>query len=306
MFNKNKRTMNNIKNQFSIKDLENISGIKAHTIRIWEKRYNILEPMRTDSNIRYYDTENLQKLLNITLLHNYGYKISRIAKIQETEIPKIVNQIITEKSKKNHAINDFKLSMMNFDQQLFLQTYQNLLSNKSFKEVFFEIFILLLEEIGYLWQSNTITPAHEHFISYLIKQKLLVETEKLQIVNALPDTKVYILFLPENEIHELGLMFINYELLSKGYRTIYLGESIPVENLKEMKKYYDEIVFISHFTIQPQRDQLDSYVEEIRTNILDTNTSFWIFGRLAAHINLENDTNYIKIFESLKDLTENV
>lgn len=306
MFNKNKRTMNNIKNQFSIKDLENISGIKAHTIRIWEKRYNILEPMRTDSNIRYYDTENLQKLLNITLLHNYGYKISRIAKIQETEIPKIVNQIITEKSKKNHAINDFKLSMMNFDQQLFLQTYQNLLSNKSFKEVFFEIFILLLEEIGYLWQSNTITPAHEHFISYLIKQKLLVETEKLQIVNALPDSKVYILFLPENEIHELGLMFINYELLSKGYRTIYLGESIPVENLKEMKKYYDEIVFISHFTIQPQRDLLDSYVEEIRTNILDTNTSFWIFGRLAAHINLENDTNYIKIFESLKDLTENV
>ena len=164
--------MNNVKNVFSIKDLENLSGIKAHTIRIWEKRYNILEPMRTDTNIRLYDLKNLQKLLNIVLLHDYGYKISRIAKYKEDEIPEIVNTIISKKSAKSHAIANFKMAMINFDQTLFFNTYDKLLSEKSFREVFFEVFIPLMNEIGLLWQTDTVTPAHEHFITYLIKQKL--------------------------------------------------------------------------------------------------------------------------------------
>jgi DNA-binding transcriptional MerR regulator len=127
--------MNSVKNIFSIKDLENISGIKAHTIRIWEKRYNVFAPLRTESNIRYYDLSNLQKLLNITLLHNHGYKISRISKIPDEKIPEIVREIITTKSVKNHAISAFKMAMINFDQTLFFKTYDELLSEKSFREV---------------------------------------------------------------------------------------------------------------------------------------------------------------------------
>ena len=137
--------MNNIKTIFSIRDLENLSGIKAHTIRIWEKRYNVLEPMRTDSNIRYYDIDNLQKLLNITLLHNHGYKISKISKLSDEGIPVLVREIISQKSARHHAINAFKMAMINFDQQLFANTYSSLLGEKSFRDIFYQVFIPLLE-----------------------------------------------------------------------------------------------------------------------------------------------------------------
>src|SRR6476660_1328265 len=146
--------MNNIKNVFSIKDLENLSGIKAHTIRIWEKRYNVLQPMRTDTNIRYYDTDALQKLLNITLLHNHGYKISKISKLDEQRIPEMVNDIISRKSVGLHAVNAFKVAMMQFDQALFIETYDRLLAEKSFSEIFYEVIVPLMEEIGFLWQTN--------------------------------------------------------------------------------------------------------------------------------------------------------
>ena len=120
--------MNNIKSVFSIKDLENLSGIKAHTIRIWEKRYAILQPMRTDTNIRLYDLASLQKLLNITLLHDYGYKISKIATYPQEKIPSLVREIISSKTAKSHAISEFKMAMMNFDQELFFNTYNWLIA----------------------------------------------------------------------------------------------------------------------------------------------------------------------------------
>ena len=157
--------MNNIKTTFSIKDLENLSGIKAHTIRIWEKRYSLLEPMRTDTNIRLYDIQNLQKLLNVVLLTSFGYKISRISKLSSTEIENFVRKVQNEKTANNHALSAFKMAMLNFDQQLFLNTYDELLSEKDFSNIFLETFIPLLEEIGVLWTTNTISPAHEHFIS---------------------------------------------------------------------------------------------------------------------------------------------
>jgi DNA-binding transcriptional MerR regulator len=151
--------INNIKTVFSIKDLENLSGIKAHTIRIWEKRYNILEPMRTDTNIRLYNLTSLQKLLNITLLHEYGYKISKIATFPEEKIPQLVREIISMKNSQNYAINSFKMAMMNFDQELFFNTFDWLISEKSFQQVFKEHFLPLLKELGLLWQSQTISPA---------------------------------------------------------------------------------------------------------------------------------------------------
>ncbi len=133
--------MNNIKSQFSIKDLENLTGIKAHTIRIWEKRYNLLEPKRTDTNIRYYDLESFQKLLNVSYLNNNGYKISKIATIKEKEIPNLVREIASQSNVESHAINAFKLAMMNFDQTLFYQTYEAILEEKAFDDVFFHVFI---------------------------------------------------------------------------------------------------------------------------------------------------------------------
>lgn len=299
--------MNNVKNVFSIKDLENLSGIKAHTIRIWEKRYDVLEPMRSDTNIRSYDIRNLQKLLNIVLLHNYGYKISKISKLSQPEIHKLVNEIISEKSAKNHAISTFKMAMMNFDQALFFNTYNKLLSEKSFKEVFYTVFIPLMQEIGFLWQTETISPAHEHFITYLIKQKLLINTEKVQILEPTKNDKIFVLFLPSNEIHELGLMYLNYEILLNGYQSIYLGESIPIESLIDLKNYFENITFVSYFTVEPKQEEINDYIKEFDTKILkDTTHEALLIGRMTEFIDAKELSSTIKIFSSIEELTNNL
>jgi DNA-binding transcriptional MerR regulator len=298
--------MNNIKSIFSIKDLENLSGIKAHTIRIWEKRYNVLEPMRTDTNIRYYDLASLQKLLNITLLHNHGYKISKISKITADKSPLMVKEIINEKSVKHHAINAFKLAMMNFDQAMFFKTYDSLLSNKSFKDVFFEVFIPLMQEIGLLWQTDTITPAHEHFIIYLIKQKLLVQTEKIQVKEAVYNDKVFVLYLPMNEIHELGLMYLNYEIISFGYKTIFLGESVPTESLKNILSYFDNPVFLTYMTVEPDKDSINDYLKEVHNEVLSVNDSkLWAVGKNTEFIDKEQHPNVI-VFNSISEIVNNL
>ena len=295
--------MNNVKNVFSIKDLENLSGIKAHTIRIWEKRYNILEPMRTDTNIRLYDLKNLEKPLNIVLLHDYGYKISRIAKYKEDEIPEIVNTIISKKSAKSHAIANFKMAMINFDQTLFFNTYDKLLSEKSFREVFFEVFIPLMNEIGLLWQTDTVTPAHEHFITYLIKQKLQINTEKHQILSPKFNDRVFVLYLPSNEIHELGLMYLNFEILQHGYRSIFLGESIPLDNLKDLKNYFNNITYITYLTVEPNKEEINPYIVALNNEILnDSSTELWLIGRMVNYIEEKNITSKTSVFKSISDL----
>lgn len=298
--------MNSVKNTFSIKDLENLSGIKAHTIRIWEKRYNVLEPMRTDTNIRFYDLAALQKLLNITLLHDYGYKISKISKMPPEKIPALVREIVSEKSAKNHAISSFKMAMMNFDQNIFFNTYNTLLSEKTFREVFFEVFIPLMEEIGFLWQAETITPAHEHFISYLIKLKLLTNTEKIQSQVPTKDDRIFVLYLPLNEIHELGLMYLNYEILHGGYKTIYLGESVPVDSLKDLKKYFDNITYVCYMTVEPEKSEINNYIKELKEEILDDTSELWLMGRMTEYVDSKNLNSNIKIYKSINELVENL
>ncbi len=294
--------MNSVKNTFSIKDLENLSGIKAHTIRIWEKRYNVLEPMRTDTNIRFYDLLALQKLLNITLLHDYGYKISKISKMPQEKIPELVREIVSVKSAKNHSISSFKLAMMNFDQNLFFRTYNTLLSEKSFREVFFEVFIPLMEEIGFLWQAETITPAHEHFISYLIKLKLLVNTEKIQRQAPTKEDRIFVLYLPMNEIHELGLMYVNYEILNSGYKTIYLGESVPLNSLKDLKKYFDNITYVCYMTVEPEKAAINNYIQELKEQILDETSELWLMGRMIEHVEPKHLNTKTISFKSIDEM----
>jgi DNA-binding transcriptional MerR regulator len=296
--------MNNIKNIFSIKDLENLSGIKAHTIRIWEKRYNVLEPMRTETNIRTYDLTNLQKLLNITLLHNHGYKISKISKLSPEKIPQLANEIISDKSVKHHAISAFKMAMINFDHTLFFNTYNNLLSEKSFREVFYDVFIPLIQEIGFLWQTDTISPAHEHFITYLIKQKLLTNTEKIQIKAPTKTDRIFVLFLPMNEIHELGLMYLNYEILCLGYKTIYLGESVPIDSLIDLKKYFDNITYICYTTVEPNKNEINNYIQKFNEEILDKTSTLFLIGRMIENIDRKHLSEKNTIFISIKELVE--
>lgn len=306
LFNFYPKSMNTPKNVFTIKDLENLSGIKAHTIRIWEKRYSILTPARTESNIRLYDMHALQKLLNICALHSYGYKISTIAKLPEEKIPLMVREILNNKTLNSHVLNNFKLAMMNFDQQLFFNTYNNLLNEKSFKEIFYGCFIPLLEEIGMLWQTDTITPAHEHFISSLIKQKIFTNTEKLQSIAPTKTDRVFVLYLPDGEIHEIGLLLINYELALNGYKSIYLGESMPLRTVKNLKNYFDNITFITYLTTHPATSEVNNYIETVKQELVDEDdqTEFYVFGRSAAAINPNLLNDRIKTFASLNEFSQ--
>ncbi|MBO0324272.1 MerR family transcriptional regulator [Muricauda sp. CAU 1633] len=299
--------MNNVKKSFSIRDMENLSGIKAHTIRIWEKRYNLFSPERTSTNIRTYSIGSLQKLLNITLLYNSGYKISKIAKLDESQIPMMVKEIVAQNSKKSHALNAFKLAMLNFDQSLFLKTYNSLLVERSFRDVFYEVFIPLLNELGLLWQTDTISPAHEHFISNLIKQKIYIQTEKLQFEEPSKKDKVFVLFLPENEIHELGLLYINYEITLRGYKSIYLGQTMPMENLSDLLKYYNNIHFVSYFTVAPTPNELKTYMERFST-ILETSpdSRLYVLGHQIRHATADTFPDTVKAFNSIEQLLESL
>jgi DNA-binding transcriptional MerR regulator len=288
---------------FGIRDLENLSGIKAHTIRIWEKRYGLLNPERTETNIRTYSLQSLQKLLNVTLLYNNGYKISKIADIPEDQINQRVREIVAQNSVKSHAINAFKLAMINFDQSLFQKTYSGLLAEKSFREIFWEVFMPLLHELGLLWQSDTIGPAHEHFITHLIKQKIYTSTEKLQALEPSREDKVFVLYLPENEIHEIGLLFVNYELVLRGYKTIFLGQTIPLESLVDLKKYYEELLFLSYFTVTPTKENLDKYLQEFQDYLAsDSPTNLWILGRQTEHLAEKELPDTIRIFSSIEHM----
>jgi DNA-binding transcriptional MerR regulator len=293
--------LNNIKQDFTIKDLENISGIKAHTIRIWEKRYNLLQPSRTDTNIRYYSPENLTKLLNIVLLNNNDFKISKIAAMTDDEILLKSRELAFSDAINDEAINSFKVSMYQFDKILFNNTYNTLLHKKTFREIFKDVFIPFLEQIGLLWHTDTLLPAHEHFISNLIAQKILSNTEKLQY-NITNTNKTYVLFLPENEIHELGLLYLNYELVLRGFHTIYLGQSLPLNNLNYFLESEREICFVTSLTIQPYDDKIEEYFKEIDDVMADTKNKFIATGRKIQKIRHLNLKTNIQLFDTIADL----
>tara|TARA_R110002051_G_scaffold324970_1_gene424850 strand:- start:17867 stop:18769 length:903 start_codon:yes stop_codon:yes gene_type:complete len=295
--------MNNVKKTFSIRDLENLSGIKAHTIRIWEKRYHLFSPERTTTNIRTYSLKSLQKLLNITLLYNNGYKISKIADLSETEIPETVKEVISKKTVKNHAINSFKMAMINFDATQFSSTYNKLLEESSFRDLFYEVFIPLLNELGILWQTDTISPSHEHFITNLIKQKIIINTEKLQSTEPSKTDKTFVLFLPDNEIHDIGLLYLNYEITLRGYKTIYLGQTIPIESLKDLMGYCSNVHFISYFTVEPNKNKIHKYIETFNTKIGENyDFTLWILGHQTQFLKEEDLTPHIKKFNSLEKI----
>jgi DNA-binding transcriptional MerR regulator len=293
--------MNKVKTIFTVKDLENLSGIKAHTIRIWEKRYQVLAPQRTDNNIRLYKNEDLQRLLNVSFLNNFGYKISKIASLSIEECNDLVKSIYNESSKKELAINDFKIAMMNFDAKLFHENYNQITQNLSFKDVFYSILIPLLDEIGLLWQTSTIKPSHEHFISYLIRQKLSSKIEELQLETTINKDKVIVLFLPESEVHDLGLMFINAELIKKGYKTVFLGEDIPIDDLIDFKNHFDEIIFLSYLTVSPTTELVDEYVASFEELVLkDTNSQLWLLGKQVEH--LQSHSKNVFKYSGIEDL----
>ncbi|MFT4678666.1 MAG: DNA-binding transcriptional MerR regulator [Flavobacteriales bacterium] len=290
---------NKIKNSFTIHDLELLCGIKAHTIRIWEKRYDLLSPERLNRNIRMYSLADLQKLLNVTALYEQGYKISKIAELDETELSAEVKTVALEEVSSNHRINSLVISMYTLDERLFEEIYADLISQVSFEKVFFQTYLPLMKHIGVLWQTNVILPAHEHFISNLIFQKVLLHTALLE-ANFLSEKLVHVLFLPKGEVHELGLLFLNYHLKSKGKRTVYLGRDIPIEDLMNVNGQFNEIVWHCHATIDIPKEIKNEFVEQISGLIQNNDNKCILIGKIWQDLNTENLNKSISIEDNLE------
>jgi len=216
--------------QYSIKDLERLSGIKAHTLRMWEKRYGIMDPGRTDTNIRMYGDSDLKKILNVSILNRYGIKISHIAAMEDSELAEKILIISRDSSDYDSLIENLVIAMMDMDEENFDKLLSRAIMQNGFEETILKIVYPFMEKIGILWQTGAINPAQEHFISNLIRQKMIVAIDS--VVPAInPDPKHFLLFLPEGELHELGLLFYNYLLQKRGHKVTYLGQWVPLKDM---------------------------------------------------------------------------
>lgn len=216
---------------YSIKDLERISGIKAHTLRIWEQRYEILKPERTDTNIRTYSDEDLKRILNISILNSQGIKISKLAKMNTEQLFNQVREISETTNTHHVQVDNLVISMVEMDEDRFEKFVASCILRHGFDHTMQNVIYPFLQKVGILWQTNSINPAQEHFISNLIRQKLIVAIDALPHVKA-EDNKCFLLYLPENEMHEISLLYANYKIRSLGHKSVYLGQSVPFEDLK--------------------------------------------------------------------------
>lgn len=218
-------------NAFTIKDLENLSGIKAHTIRMWEQRYNFLKPKRSCTNIRYYSNEELKTILNIALLNKYGFKISHIDKMQPAEICEKIHELRDKEAFQERIINELVREMVELETEQFEAIINTYLKENGTEKMVREIIFPFLEKIGILWQTGHIMPAQEHFVTNIIRQKLIVAIDS---VPCNPKGRSCLLFLPEGEHHELGLLFLNYLIKVRGGKVIYLGANVPLSDVQSI------------------------------------------------------------------------
>ena len=296
--------MNKIKDTFTIQDFEILTGIKAHTIRIWEKRYNLLTPSRINRNVRVYSLSELQKILNISLLYKNNYKISKIAKLSDDLLSEEAKTVALSDFSNNYEINSLLLCMYTFDENLFQNTYLKLLKKDSFIEIFSNTYIPLLNHLGLLWQTNSIKPAHEHFISNLIYQKIALNTAALPNIETTKEP-VNVLFLPFGEIHDLGLFFLNYYLKLKGERTVYLGKSIPFDNLFYVNSQIKSITWITYFMLDTSTEEKTMFLDNVEKLITNNKNTSVIVGNIWDDFSKENKNKKIIFKTSLQDLIAN-
>lgn len=288
--------MSIIKNQFSIKDLEVLSGIKAHTIRIWEQRYGILKPNRTDTNIRFYSNDDLKLLLNITFLYNSGFKISKIARMAVDEINMKVMDICDVNTEFSSQINDLTIAMIEMDESKFDKIINRCVLQFGFEKMMEQVIYPFLEKVGIMWVTNNVHPAQEHFITNLIRQKIVVAIDG-QTINESEDEK-YLLFLPEEEIHEISLLYLNYLLRARKKSVMYLGISVPIEDLKAIYQTYHPKYLFTILTAALAPEDVTGYISNLSG--LFPNATIYLSGaQVKEYTDKLPDNVYI-----LKDLNK--
>ena len=288
---------------YSIKDLEHLSGIKAHTLRVWEQRYDIIVPKRTKTNIRLYSDSDLKKLLNISALIHKGWRISRVAKLSDNQMNNAVEDLAVTQNHSPSQIARLIQATIDLNEPLFTEILEESIKNVGENETFTKVVGGFIYQLGVMWQTNTIGVAHEHFASNLIKQKLYTALDRLPAKKASIDFPGFLIYLPESEMHEIGLLYIHYVLKLNGQAVVYLGQSVPLDFIKPLfngEKKWKGIVSI--WTTTPDYDSRDSYLHEL-TNELD-GVPAYLTGYGAQNWEPKINLSEIYISPDVKSLTE--
>lgn len=285
--------------KYSIKELEKLSGIKAHTIRIWEKRHQIINPERTKTNIRFYSDDDLKKIINVSVLNNNGVKISKIVKLGLAEINQQVAELSESKNDIDIYIEQMIVAMIDMEEEIFEKLLGSLTLKFGFEKTMLEIVYPFMEKIGVLWLTDNITPAQEHFISHLIRQKVIVAIDALPLA---PKTdRKAVLFLPENELHELGLLFYHYIVKKAGFRTYYLGQTVPHKSLKSACAEHKPDLIITALTVGPRSTELSKYLNQLSADL--PTAQILVTGHAVKKANVEPSKNVI-FFSNVLNLKE--
>ncbi len=264
-------------NAFTIRDLENLSGIRAHTIRIWEQRYSFLKPRRTQTNIRYYDSDELKIILNVALLNKNGYRVSSIDRMAPDEISQKILALNSDSAQLDRLINEMLKDMIDLNAPAFERIVDEFISHNGIANAISHLIFPFLNKVGILWMTNHVRVSQEHLVSNIVRQKLIRGIEDIKVDNT--DGKAIVLFLPDGEYHELGLLYVQYLLKVKGKNTIYLGADVPVEELAYVCNSKQPEVLYTHLTSLPARFNFEKYLSVIRQNT--NNTPIVISGRVT-------------------------
>lgn len=291
-------------NSFTIKDIENLSGIKAHTIRIWEQRYSFLKPQRTQTNIRYYTSEEVKTILNIALLNKYGFKISHIDKMNEAEMRDKILSLSGTQAQQERIVNDLIQQMIDLDIEEFEKILDNYILARGIEKAIIQIIFPFLEKIGILWLTNHINPAQEHLVTNIIRQKLIVGIEGVS--TPLRINKSILLFLPEGEYHEVGLLFLYYLLKSRGATVLYLGANVPMNDIEFVAKLKKPDYLYSHLSTVGTNFNFDKFLAQLDKRFNDTKVI--ISGQLT-HVyekKIPPRFKFIKSFSEVFDFIHNL
>ena len=287
-------------NKFTIKDLENLSGIKAHTIRIWEQRYAFLKPQRTPTNIRYYTNDELKKILNVSLLNKYGFKISHISRMDDADLRSKILSLGGPEAQQERIIHDLIQYMVDLDLVAFERELDHCIQLRGVEKTILQYIFPFLERLGILLLTGHINPAQEHLITNLIRQKIIVGIE--QIKSVFSTGKSMLLFLPENEHHELGLLVLHFLLKSRGVSVIYLGANVPVSDLEYTLKVKKPDFVYTHLTTVVKEFNFERFLNHLKVKV--AGTPVYISGGVVStyeHKAPGGDIHFLKTFKAVQE-----
>ena len=276
---------------FSISDLEQLSGIRAHTIRMWEQRYGILRPVRTATNIRTYCDDDLRRLLNVATLCARGKRISHVARLSDEELAQAVLACCNASRDYERQVNALLAAMLEMDELRLNDLLKKATQQLGFEQAIMHVAYPFLQRLGVLWQTGTVNPAQEHLVTNLLRQKIMAATDALELVSP-AQARRWVLFLPEGELHELALLFMNYALRVRGHHVLYLGQNLPSAELKSVCETYSPYALCTVLTAVPERDRVPDYIQSLVEICPDT--LLVVYGPLAQQLCLEKPKNIIR------------